>query len=82
MRFYITLFIVLTLLAIAFVFGSQNHQLFTLNYLIARSELSVAMAVSIFTSIGFIIGVLVTLMWRFSKKLRRNKSIKRNKVSS
>ena len=36
------LLIVIILLAFAFIFGSQNPQTITLNYLIARSELSVA----------------------------------------
>ena len=70
MRFNLMLLIVITLLAFAFIFGSQNPKTITLNYLIARSELSVAQAVSIFTVIGIFIGVLVTLMWRVSRKLK------------
>lgn len=70
MRFYLMLLIVIILLAFAFIFGSQNPQTITLNYLIARSQLSVAQAVSIFTVIGIVIGVLVTLMWRVSRKLK------------
>ncbi len=73
LRFYITLILVIILVAIAFVFGSQNHQTVTLNYLIARSEMSVADAVSIFTSLGFIIGVLVTMLWSFFRRLKTKK---------
>ena len=68
MRIYLILFFVLILLAIAFVFGSQNEQILSLNYLIARVELSVAAAVSIFTGIGFLLGLLATLLWRLIRK--------------
>jgi len=72
------------LLTIAFIFGSQNDQVITLNYLIARIDISVAMAVSLFTVIGIFIGILMMLMWKFSrvvkKKLSSNdNSLKENK---
>jgi len=51
-------------LAIAFVFGSQNDQMVTLNYLIARIDLSVATAVSLFTVLGFALGILFCLLWK------------------
>jgi lipopolysaccharide assembly protein A len=77
-RVYIALFFILLLFAAAFVFGSQNNQLITLNYLIARAEITVAAAVSIFTGLGFFLGVLVTLLWllirRGKKALTKNKS--------
>ncbi|TYK66840.1 lipopolysaccharide assembly protein LapA domain-containing protein [Colwellia echini] len=71
MRLYITLFFILVLLAIAFIFGSQNDQLLTLNYLIARTEISVAAAVSLFTGIGFLLGLLVTILWRIIRKSKK-----------
>ena len=78
MRIYLILFSVLVLIAIAFVFGSQNEQLISLNYLIARVELSVAAAVSLFTGIGFLLGLLATLLWRLIRKgkkaLAKNRS--------
>ena len=70
MRIYITAFIFLVLLAIAFVFGSQNEQMLTLNYLIARTELSVAAAVSLFTTLGFILGLIFSLFWRFVRMIK------------
>ncbi len=77
-RLYITLFFILVLLAIAFIFGSQNEQLFTLNFLIARTEMTVAAAVSLFTGLGFLLGLLVTILWRIVRKgkkvLAKNKS--------
>lgn len=72
MRIYLTLFLVLVLLAIAFVFGSQNEQLISLNYLLARVELSIAAAVSLFTAIGFVLGLLVTLLWRMIRKGKKS----------
>ncbi len=78
MRLYFTLFFILVLLAVAFIFGSQNDQLLTLNYLIARTEITVAAAVSLFTGLGFMLGLLVTILWRIVRKskkvLARNKS--------
>ncbi len=78
MRLYITFFFILVLLAIAFIFGSQNEQLFTLNFLIARTEITVAAAVSLFTGLGFLLGLLVTILWRIVRKgkkvLAKNKS--------
>ena len=69
------LMIVLTILAIAFIFGSQNPQTLTLNYMIARTDLSVAQAVSLFTVLGIIIGILVTLMWRISRVIKSKKKL-------
>ena len=78
MRIYFTFFLVLILLAIAFVFGSQNEQIISLNYLIAKVELSIAAAVSLFTVIGISIGILVTILWRLIRKgkkaLAKNRS--------
>ncbi|WP_241242351.1 hypothetical protein [Thalassotalea sp. G2M2-11] len=42
----------------------------TLNYLIARTELSVAAAVSLFTVIGFILGLLFAVLWKLVKVLK------------
>lgn len=71
MRLYITIFFILILLAIAFIFGSQNDQSFTLNYLIARTEMTVAAAVSLFTGLGFLLGLLVTILWRIVRKSKK-----------
>jgi putative membrane protein len=54
---YFSSFILFVLLVIAFVFGIQNDQTITLNYIVARIDISVAAAVSIFTVIGFIMGL-------------------------
>lgn len=70
MRVYITAITLFILLAIAFVFGSQNEQTITLNYLIARADLSVAAAVSLFTTLGFILGLLFSLLWKFIRVIK------------
>lgn len=70
MRVYITVFILLFLLTIAFIFGSQNNQVLTLNYLIAKTELTVAMAVSLFTLIGFLLGLFTAILFRLLKKVK------------
>jgi len=64
LRLYLTVILFLIFLAIAFVFGSQNDQMVTLNYLIARIDLSVATAVSLFTVLGFALGILFCLLWK------------------
>ncbi len=69
-RIYITIILMLLLLMVAFIFGSQNDQMITLNYLIARTELSVAAAVSLFTVIGFILGLLFAVLWKLVKVLK------------
>ncbi len=71
MRIYFTIFLALILLSIAFVFGSQNEQIISLNYLVAKVELSIAAAVSLFTVIGFILGLLTTLLWRMIRKSKK-----------
>ena len=69
------LMIVFVISAIAFIFGSQNPQTITLNYMIARTELSVAQAVSLFTVLGIVIGILVTLMWRISRVIKSKRKL-------
>jgi putative membrane protein len=77
-RLYFTLLLVLLLLAIAFVFGSQNEQIISLNYMIARVELSIAAAVSLFTAIGFLLGLLATIIWRLVRKGKKSLAKKRS----
>jgi len=76
-RVYFTLFLMLFLLLVAFIFGSQNDQMITLNYMIARAELSVAEAVSLFTVLGFALGLLFALLWKFVRAVKpKNNKIK------
>lgn len=79
LRVYLTLFILILLLVVAFIFGSQNHQLLTLNYLIARAEISVATAVSLFTFIGFLLGLFTAILWKLVRAVRPKQNIKANK---
>lgn len=70
MRIIITAFVFIILLAIAFIFGSQNEQTLTLNYLIARTELSVAAAVSLFTTVGFLLGLIFSLLLKLIRMIK------------
>ncbi|WP_139345330.1 lipopolysaccharide assembly protein LapA domain-containing protein [Pseudocolwellia agarivorans] len=78
MRLYLTIILFLIFLAIAFVFGSQNDQMLSLNYLIARVDISVAATVSLFTIIGFILGLLFCLLWKLINVVSPRKSSKNN----
>jgi len=64
----------LALLIVAFIFGSQNDQVITLNYLVAKSTMPVAMAVSLFTIIGFLLGLLFVLVLKLLKPLKRKRN--------
>ena len=70
MRIIITGLVFIILLSIAFIFGMQNEQTITLNYLIAKSQLSVAAAVSLFTTLGFFLGLLFSLFWKFIRMIK------------
>lgn len=70
MRVFITVLFLIVLLTVAFIFGSQNNQLIELNYLIAKTELSVAAAVSLFTAIGFILGLLTAILFKIIRSLK------------
>ena len=69
-RLYLTIIFLIILLTIAVIFGSQNNQIVVLNYLIAQTEISVAAAVSLFTSIGFILGLFTATLFRLFKSLK------------
>jgi len=77
-RIYITFFFILILFAIAFVFGSQNEQMISLNYLIARTELSIAAAVSLFTGIGIILGLLISMLWRLIRSIQKKRAVSKH----
>lgn len=69
-------------MAIAFIFGTQNEQTIELNYIIARSNISVAMAVSIFTFIGFVIGMFTMFSFMLRRKIKRiSKQTNQNRQS-
>jgi putative membrane protein len=74
-RIYLTIALLVVLIVIAFIFGSQNSQEITLNYLVARAEMPVAHAVAIFTIIGIVIGVLISLLWKLSRALKPKKTL-------
>jgi len=75
LKIYLTLFVMIVLFSVAFIFGSQNAEPIMLNYLIAKAEITVASAVSIFMGIGFIMGLLFALLWKFVRAVQAKKRI-------
>ncbi|GFD70634.1 hypothetical protein KUL113_00540 [Tenacibaculum sp. KUL113] len=58
----LTFLIILVLLSIAFVIGSQNEAQVTVNYLIAQANLRLSTLIAITLSIGVGIGILIMLL--------------------
>lgn len=56
------------------MFGSQNDQVITVNYIIAKADMPVAMAVSIFTTLGFVLGLFTVLLVKLVKPFSRKAS--------
>lgn len=77
LRFYLSLFVLLLLVVTAIIFGSQNTQIIELNYLIARANITVAAAVSLFTVFGFFTGIIAMTTFHFYRSLTRKRKIKR-----
>ncbi|WP_181901466.1 LapA family protein [Thalassotalea euphylliae] len=74
MKLYFTIFVLVVLLLVAFAFGSQNDQLITLNYFIAKATMPVAMAVSIFAGLGFLFGLVFMFLINLLKPLKRKQN--------
>ncbi|WDE09624.1 DUF1049 domain-containing protein [Thalassomonas haliotis] len=74
MRIVLLSFFILILFAIAFIFATVNNQVVDLNYLIAVAKPTVAQMVSLFTGIGFFLGLLTALLWKFVSALGGKKS--------
>ena len=69
----IILFIaVLLVLFIAIVIGSQNSQLITVNYLIAKAEIRVSTFMVINLAIGLLLGLLI-MLFKFLSARMHNK---------
>ncbi|REL29749.1 lipopolysaccharide assembly protein LapA domain-containing protein [Thalassotalea euphylliae] len=74
LKLYFTIFVLVVLLLVAFAFGSQNDQLITLNYFIAKATMPVAMAVSIFAGLGFLFGLVFMFLINLLKPLKRKQN--------
>ncbi|WP_420932884.1 LapA family protein [Alteromonas sp. A081] len=57
----ISFLIILALLTVAFVIGSQNEEVVTVNYLIAQANIRLSTLIAISLSIGVIVGILIML---------------------
>ena len=74
LRIYLLSLFILVLFVIAFIFASQNNQVVDFNYLIAQAQLTVAQMVSIFTGLGFCLGLFTAMLWKLLAALRTRKT--------
>lgn len=76
MKAIIVFVVIILLLMISIVIGSQNTQMITVNYVIAKAELRVSTFMVITIAIGFLIGLLMMLL-RFLGLKVQNKLLQR-----
>lgn len=57
----VSFLIILALLTVAFVIGSQNEGVVMVNYLIAQANIRLSTLIAISLSIGVIVGILIML---------------------
>lgn len=76
MKAIIVFVVIILLLMISIVIGSQNTQMITVNYVIAKAELRVSTFMVITIAIGFLIGFLIMLV-RFLGLKVQNKLLQR-----
>ena len=56
-----SLLCIIVILALALAVGSQNDAVITVNYLIARAEITIATLIAVSLAIGVLVGVLAVL---------------------
>ncbi|MDT0581415.1 MULTISPECIES: LapA family protein [Alteromonadaceae] len=76
MKGIIVFVVIILLFMFAIVIGSQNTQIISVNYLIAKAEMRVATFMVISLAIGFVIGFLLMLL-RFLALKMQNKLLQR-----
>ena len=76
MKGIIVFVIIILLLMLSIVIGSQNTQMITVNYLIAKAELRVSTFMVITIGLGFLMGFLIMLL-RFLGLKMQNKLLQR-----
>lgn len=76
MKAIIVFVVIILLLMISIVIGSQNTQMISVNYVIAKAELRVSTFMVITIAIGFLIGLLMMLL-RFLGLKVQNKLLQR-----
>ncbi|MFQ3206956.1 MAG: putative membrane protein [Glaciecola sp.] len=72
MKVIIVFVVIIVLLMISIVIGSQNTQMITVNYVIAKADLRVSTFMVITIALGFLIGFLMMLL-RFLGLKMQNK---------
>lgn len=76
MKAIIVFVVIILLLMVSIVIGSQNTQMITVNYVIAKAELRVSTFMVITISLGFLVGFLMMLL-RFLGLKMQNKILQR-----
>lgn len=76
MKGIIVFVIIILLLMLSIVIGSQNTQMITVNYLVAKAELRVSTFMVITIGLGFLMGFLIMLL-RFLGLKMQNKLLQR-----
>lgn len=76
MKAIIVFVVIILLLMVSIVIGSQNTQMITVNYVIAKAELRVSTFMVITIALGFLIGFLMMLL-RFLGLKMQNKILQR-----
>lgn len=59
MKGILTILVILVLLTFAFVIGTQNDALISVNYLIAQAEIRISTLIAISLTLGVIVGLLI-----------------------
>lgn len=78
---------ILVVFLMAMAFGAQNSQTVSVNFLVFKSELSLAAVAGIFLTIGFVLSLAVyvvsVLRWRlrYRRLLNKLKKAERNQLS-
>lgn len=82
MKGIIVFVVIILLLMVSIVIGSQNTQTISVNYLIAQAELRVSTFMVITISIGFIMGLLLVLARFLALKVQNKLLLRRLKKLS
>lgn len=74
--------VVLVIILLAIVIGSQNSQFITVNYLLAKAELRLSTFMAINLAIGLILGVMIILFKYLSARMHNKILMRRIKKLS
>jgi len=70
MRIILTTLTIIFVLAIAYLFGSYNEQIVTVNYLIAKGDFKLSWVVAVALVCGFLLSWVISAYFYYSLKVR------------